>query len=592
MNKKEKVSLQYLFTLLSPYKKDFMLALLVMLISAIGIVNGPKILGEATAILVNGFTFTPEKQIILNIDFAQLNNKLLFLSGIYLIVAVCDYLNSYITGNVALKVAYDIRKEIDAKLNCIPISHLDLLKDGDIISTVVNDTNTIFDALTQSLGQSVYGIIIVVGILFMMVSISWDMTLIALLSVPTIIIVGAIIMKLSQKYFKIQQEGIAKLNVHVEEMYSNHVIVHSYNGKEQAIAEFDQLNDALVESARKSQFLTGLIFPITVFINNIAYVVVVIVGAQKVIQNMLNIGELQAFFQYMQRFGRPLQEISQLSFQLQSCAAASERIVKFLNAPEIEESLEKIELGEIKGDITFDHVNFSYVPGIEIIKDFSLEVKAGQKIAIVGSTGAGKTTLINLLMRFYEVNSGSIKLDGVDMRKIPREIISKYFSMVLQDTWLFNGTIQENIAYGSDFITKEEIEMAAKFANADHFIKTLPQGYDTIINEEATNVSQGQKQLLTIARAFLGNKRILILDEATSSVDTRTEKLIQTAMEKLMYGKTSFIIAHRLSTIQNADIILVMEHGNIVEKGNHKELLAQNGVYAKLYYSQFETVND
>lgn len=587
---KEKTSLKYFFKLLYPYKKDFLLSLIAVIIAAVGVVSGPKIFGEATTILVQGFSIGAHNKIVINVDFAKLYDKLLLLTIIYVIVAIADYIRNYIMSKVAVKAAYDIRKSIDTKLNNIPIKHLDSLKDGDIISTVVNDTNTIFDALTQSLAQSIYSIFVVVGILYMMFQISWEMTIIALLSIPLILIVGMIIMKLSQKYFIIQQEGIAQLNVHVEEMYSNHVIVQAYNGKEIAINKFNELNDNLVKSARRSQFLTGLIFPITAFINNIAYVIVIIIGAHKVINNAINIGELQSFFQYMQQFSGPLQQLSQLSFQLQSSAAASKRIITFLDSPELEEPEDEVVLNNVEGRVQFEHVNFSYVPDVPVIKDFSLDVEPGQKVAIVGSTGAGKTTLINLLMRFYEVNSGIIKLDGIDMRKLSRSTISEVFSMVLQDTWLFNGTIGENIAYGNKFTSKEEIEMAARFANADHFIKTLPQRYDTIINEEASNISQGQKQLLTIARAFLGNKRILILDEATSSVDTRTEKLIQNAMEKLMYGKTSFIIAHRLSTIQNADIILVMEHGNIVEKGNHEELLAQNGVYAKLYYSQFETI--
>lgn len=588
--KKQKSSLKYFFYLLKPYKLQFFITLVFVVISAIGIINGPKIFGETTTILLKGFTLNAHNELVINVDFNAINNKLLLLSGIYFLVTVCNYIRDWTMGYVASRVVKDVRTALNDKINRIPISYLDTQKDGDIISTVVNDANTIFDTLTQVLASGIYSIILVIGFLYMMVSISLELTLIPILSVPIIIILGATIMSFSKKYFKQQQAGLANLNVHAEEMFSNHAIMQSFNGKEQSLAKFNELNESLVGAARKGQFLSGLLFPITAFVNNIAYVFAVIFGAQKVIQSGLSIGELQSFIQYMQQFTNPLQQISQFGQFLQQSAAASERIVKLLESPEMEVKPQYTKMEDVQGHITFEDVCFEYEKDVPIIKHFSLDVKAGSKVAIVGKTGAGKTTLINLLMRFYNVNSGRILLDGVDMQDMSKEDISNNFSMVLQDTWLFNGTISENIAYGNQFTSQAEVEMAAKFANADHFIKTLPHGYNMVINEESSNISQGQKQLLTIARAFLGNKKILILDEATSSVDTRTEKLIQNAMNKLMYGKTSFIIAHRLSTIKNADVILVMEQGNIVEKGTHHELLALDGIYASLYHSQFEEV--
>lgn len=588
--KKQKSSLKYFFYLLKPYKKEFFATIILVIIAAIGVINGPKIFGETTTLLLSGFSLNSNSELVINVDFNAINHKLMILSLIYLIVTISNYLRDLLMGIVASKVVYDVRVSINKKINRIPIAYLDMQKDGDIISTVVNDANTLFDTLTQVLASGIYSFILVIGFLYMMFSISFELTLIPLLSVPIIVIMGGSIMMFSKKHFRQTQDGLAKLNVHAEEMFSNHVVMQSFNGQKKSIEEFNEINDSLVSSAQKGQFLSALLFPITAFVNNIAYVFAVIFGAKSVIDGKLNIGELQSFIQYMQQFTSPLQQISQFGQFIQQSAAASERIVKLLEVPEMEEKDEYIKVENVEGNIIFENVYFEYEKDVPIIKNFSLDVKAGSKVAIVGKTGAGKTTLINLLMRFYEVNKGRILLDGVDMKDISKEEISNTFSMVLQDTWLFNGTIYENIAYGNEFTSKEEVEMAAKFANADHFIKTMPGGYNMMINEESSNISQGQKQLLTIARAFLGNKKILILDEATSSVDTRTEKLIQGAMNKLMYGKTSFIIAHRLSTIKNADIILVMDQGNIVEKGNHQELLQLNGRYASLYHLQFESV--
>lgn len=587
MNKKSKY--QYLFLLLKPYKKSFLITLMLIVIGAVGVIVGPKIFGEITTLIIQGFSFN-NNQLVVNLDYAALYSKILFLTGVYILITIVNYFRDYVMGKVASSIAYELRVKIDQKINKMPIAYLDTTKDGDIISTVINDVNTLFEGLTQSLAQGFYSIILVIGILSMMLSISVPLTLIPVLSIPVIVVIGMTIMRLSKKYFTSQQTQIAELNVQVEELLANFTTVQSYNGQAQSLAMFKKVNDELVKNAQKGNFLSGMLFPLTAFINNIAYVLAVIFGSRKVISNALNIGELQSFIQYMQQFTGPLQQISQLGQYVQSCVAASERIVKLLDAPEMQERDNLITLPEVAGNVTFENVNFSYVSETPVIKNFSLDVKAGSTVAIVGATGAGKTTLINLLMRFYEINDGVIKLDGVDMRDISYEAISSTFSMVLQDTWLFNGSIKDNIAYGNQFTSDAEIEMAAKFANADHFIRTLPQGYDTVINEDSSNISQGQKQLLTIARAFLGNKKILILDEATSSVDTRTEKLIQEAMNKLMYGRTAFIIAHRLSTIKNADIILVMDKGNVVEKGTHEELLQLNKVYASLYQSQFENI--
>lgn len=590
--KKQKTSLKYFFYLLSPYKKQIFITIFFVVVAAIGMINGPKIFGETTTLLLKGFSLNSNNELVINVDFNGINQKLILLSIIYIAVTICNYFRDLLMGMVASKVVYDVRVSINEKINRIPIAYLDSQKDGDIISTVVNDANTIFDTLTQVLATGIYSIILVIGFVYMMFSISFELTLIPILSVPIIVLMGGTIMKLSKKHFKSTQDGLAKLNVHAEEMFSNHSVMQSFNGRQNSIETFNRMNESLVSSAQKAQFLSGLLFPITAFVNNIAYVFAVIFGAKNVIDGKLNIGELQSFIQYMQQFTNPLQQISQFGQFIQQSAAASERIVKLLEAPEMEVKDQYKTLENVKGNVTFENVYFEYEQGVPIIKNFSLEVKAGSKVAIVGKTGAGKTTLINLLMRFYDVNQGRILLDGIDMKEISKQDISNTFSMVLQDTWLFNGTIKENIAYGSEFISQDEIQMAAKFANADHFIKTMPGGYNMIINEESSNISQGQKQLLTIARAFLGNKKILILDEATSSVDTRTEKLIQGAMNKLMYGKTSFIIAHRLSTIKNADVILVIDQGNIVEKGSHKELLELNGIYASLYQSQFESIED
>jgi ATP-binding cassette subfamily B protein len=524
-----------------------------------------------------------------SINFAKLQNIALLLVGLYFLSALFSYIQGWVMSNVSQKVTYQFRKDLAAKINRLPIKYFDTKTHGEVLSRVTNDVDTVSQTLNQSLTQLVTSVVMIVGILVMMLSISWILTLVAIFILPLSMgVVGAII-KRSQLYFKQQQDTLGEINGHIEEMYSGHNVMKVFNGEKRSVEKFQSINKKLYASAWKSQFLSGLMFPIMNFIGNLGYVGVCVVGGWLAVNNKLKIGDIQAFIQYVRQFNQPIVQTANIANVLQSTAAAAERVFEFLEeAEEIPEATNPVKIQNVRGEVEFDHVVFGYQPDHIVIKDFTTKIKPGQRIAIVGPTGAGKTTVVNLLMRFYDVNSGSIRIDGVDIRDMRRADVRQLFGMVLQDTWLFNGTIRDNIVYANPRATEEDIVATAKAAQVDHFVKSLPGGYDLELNEEADNISSGEKQLLTIARAMLARTPMLILDEATSSVDTRTEVLIQQAMNNLMQGKTSFVIAHRLSTIRDADLILVMDHGNIVEQGTHSELLAANGFYATLYDSQFD----
>ncbi len=506
-----------------------------------------------------------------------------------------SYIQGFITSTISQKVAYDLRTSISTKMDRMPLSYFDRHTSGDILSRVTNDIDTIAQSLNQSMSQVITSSVMVVGIFIMMLTISPQMTLIAICVLPVSIILIGLVMKRSQKYFARQQQALGDVNGHIEEMYGGHNVVKAFNGEEASVKQFNEFNDSLYESAWKSQFFSGLMQPITMFIGNVGYVAVCLLGGVLAGGGNITIGDIQAFIQYVRQFNQPITQLAQTMNMLQSTAAAAERVFEFLGEEELELETPKVgsqDVAKINGSVTFADVKFGYLKNQTIINDFNLHVHAGQTVAIVGPTGAGKTTIIKLLMRFYELNSGSIYIDGIDIRDFGRKDLHSLFGIVLQDTWLFNGTIKENLMYGKLNASDQEVKEACKVAYADHFIQTLEDGYDTIINEESSNISQGQKQLLTIARAFLKDPKILILDEATSSVDTRTEVLIQRGMEKLMEGRTSFVIAHRLSTIRDADTIIVMKDGDIVELGNHDSLLAKDGFYASLYRSQFEGISE
>jgi ATP-binding cassette subfamily B protein len=550
---------------------------------------GPKILGKATTKLFEGvlgrITGTTT-----SIDFTYIGNILLWLIGLYLISALFNFIQGWVMAGISTKLTYRFRKEIAAKINRLPLRYFDGTTHGEVLSRITNDVDTVSQTLNQSLSQIVSNVFTMIGVLVMMLSISWTMTLVALLIVPVAGVIISLVVKQSQKYFKQQQDYLGHVNGHVEEMYSGHVVVKAFNGEKRSVEEFNKLNNILFNSAWISQFLSGMMMPIMTFIGNIGYVVVCILGGFLAAKNAITVGDIQAFIQYMRSFTQPIGQIANISNILQQTAAAAERVFAFLSEPEeVADPQNAVQLSAVRGEVEFKDVHFGYNLDKIVINDFSAKVKPGQKIAIVGPTGAGKTTMVKLLMRFYDVNSGSILVDGVDIRDFKRADLRRKFGMVLQDAWLFNGTIMDNIRYGCLNASDGEVIGAAKNAYVDHFIRTLPDGYNMVLDEETSNVSQGQKQLLTIARAILANPSILILDEATSSVDTRTEVLIQKAMDVLMKDRTSFIIAHRLSTIRNADLILVMNEGDIVEQGTHRELLAKNGFYASLYNSQFET---
>ena len=551
---------------------------------------GPKILGKATTELFNGLVAKVNGTG--GIDFDKIGKILLWTLGLYLCSAAFSFVQGFIMTGISNDVSYSLRKDISGKMNRLPMKYYESRTYGEVLSRITNDVDTLQQGLNQSITQLITSVTTLIGVFIMMLSINVWMTLCALLILPCSMFIISKVMKRSQKYFRQQQKYLGDVNGQVEEVYAGQNIVKAFNKEDAVMATFEETNKKLYESGWKSQFFSGMMMPIMQFVGNIGYVMVALLGGFMTIKGAIEVGDIQSFFQYIRNFTQPVQQIAQVTNMMQSAAAASERVFEFLEEEEEEQTVEHpvtLENG-VEGHVTFEHVSFGYRPDQIIIKDFSEQVQPGQKIAIVGPTGAGKTTLVKLLMRFYDVNSGRILIDGHDIREFDRRNLRECFGMVLQDTWLFNGTIMENIRYGRLDATDEEVIAAAKAAHAHRFIQTLPEGYNTVLNEEASNVSQGQKQLLTIARAILADNRLLILDEATSSVDTRTEERIQKAMDNLMKGRTSFVIAHRLSTIKDADVILVMKDGDIIEQGNHEELLAMNGFYANLYNSQFEKV--
>ena len=553
-------------------------------------IAGPKILGQATTEIFNGLVSKVSGGS--GMDFGKIGQILLMTLGLYVISALCSFIQGLIMTGVSQKTTYRLRKEISEKINRMPMNYFDTKPVGEILSRVTNDVDTLGQSLNQSATQLITSITTIIGVLVMMLSISPLMTLVAILILPVSVLLLSFVMKHSQRYFRGQQEYLGNVNGQVEEIYSGHNIIKAFNKEEDVIREFNATNDKLYDSAWKSQFFSGMMMPVMQFIGNLGYVAVAILGGYLTIKNAIEVGDIQSFIQYVRNFTQPIQQVAQVANMLQSTAAASERVFEFLDEEEEDQTVpDPVSVEGLQGNVEFDHVHFGYNPDKIIINDFSAKVEEGQKIAIVGPTGAGKTTMIKLLMRFYDVNSGAIKVDGHDVKDFNRSELRQMFGMVLQDTWLFHGTIMENIRYGRLDATDEEVIQAAKAAHVHRFVQTLPGGYNMELNEEASNVSQGQKQLLTIARAILADPKILILDEATSSVDTRTEVLIQKAMDNLMKGRTSFIIAHRLSTIRDADLILVMREGDIVEQGTHEELLAKGGFYADLYNSQFESTD-
>ncbi|WML31330.1 ABC transporter ATP-binding protein [Neobacillus sp. OS1-32] len=583
-----KGTLKRLITYLNPYKGQLLAVFIAAIISTIFSIVSPKIMGKATTKLFEGLMMKFRGVPGAKIDFDYIGNIILLLIGLYLLSAAFAYVQQYIMAGVAQKTVYNLRKEVEDKLNKLPLKYFDARTHGEILSRAVNDVDNISTTLQQSLTQLITSVVTLIGVIVMMLSISPLMTLIVVVTLPLSFVATASIAKRSQRYFKGQQVSLGQLNGHVEEMYTGHKIIKVFGHEKRSIEKFEAINDQLYNAGWKAQFVSGMIMPIMSFINNIGYVLVSVAGGILVTKKAIEIGDIQAFIQYARQFSQPITQTAQITNIIQSTIASAERVFEILDeTEEVPETASPKVIAEPKGKVEFAHVSFGYKADELLIEDMNISVKPGQKIAIVGPTGAGKTTLINLLMRFYEVNSGKILIDGIDTRDMKRADLRSLFGMVLQDTWLFNSTIRDNIAYGREGATEEEIVAAARAANADHFIRTLPDGYDTILNEEASNISQGQKQLLTIARAILANPPMLILDEATSSVDTRTEVQIQKAMDRLMQGRTSFIIAHRLSTIRDADLILVMNHGKVIEKGNHEELLDQGGFYADLYNSQF-----
>ncbi len=582
-------TLKTFLTYLKPYRLWLILVLVFSVASTVFTILGPKLLGKATTKLFEGSLAKAMHIPGAAIDFGYIGRIVLILVGLYVLSALFNYAQGYVMSGIAMKITYSFRRNIAEKINRMPLKYFDTQTHGEVLSRVTNDVDTINATLAQNLTQIISSLVTILGVLIMMLSISWVMTLVALVILPISFIFIRLIIQGSQRYFRTQQAYLGHMNGHVEEMYSGHIVMKSFNGEERSIQKFDRINAELYGAAWKSQFLSGMMFPVMNFVSNLGYVAVVILGGFLAGRGTIGVGDILAFTQYLRSFTMPITQTANIANVLQSTAAAAERVFEFLEEPEeVKESARPVKLEKMQGNVTFEHVRFGYDPDKVVIRDFSADIRPGQKVAIVGPTGAGKTTMVKLLMRFYDVNSGSIKVDGVDIREMRREDLRCMFGMVLQDTWLFNGSIRENIRYGKLDASDEQVIAAAKMAHADRFIRTQPHGYDTEINEESSNISQGEKQLLTIARAFLADPKILILDEATSSVDTRTEVLIQHAMDELMKGKTSFIIAHRLSTIRDAETILVMKDGDIVEQGKHSDLLAANGFYASLYKSQFE----
>ena len=573
------------------YMKRYLPMLIIALVCAIAgtafSILGPKILGQATTKLFEGLMAMIAGTG--SIDFDALAQILLFLGGLYLFSALLNYVQGWLMAGIATKVSYTMRTDISQKIDRLPMSYFDKVSHGEVLSRITNDVDSVTQTLNQSLSQVVTQVTLLLGVLIMMLSISPWMTLVALCILPVCLIIVTSVIRHSQKFFRSQQEYLGHVNGHVEEMYGAHVVVTAFNGQEDSIRDFNEMNEKLYHSAWKSQFLSGLMMPLMNFASNLGYVAICVLGGFLALNQAITVGDIQAFIQYVRQFTQPINQLANISNQLQLTAAAAERVFLFLEEPEEEaDPVPAVDPESIDGSVQFAHVNFGYLPDKTIIHDFSASIQPGTKVAIVGPTGAGKTTIVKLLMRFYDVNQGAILLSGYDVRQFARGEMRDAFGMVLQDTWLYNDTIMENIRFGRLSATDEEVLQAAKAAQVDHFVRTLPHGYDTVLNEDASNISQGQKQLLTIARTILSDPKILILDEATSSVDTRTEVAIQTAMDRLTQGRTSFIIAHRLSTIRNADVILVMKDGDIVEMGSHEQLLEKHGFYYDLYNSQFE----
>jgi ATP-binding cassette subfamily B multidrug efflux pump len=571
------------------FKFRITLVVIAAVASTIFTIVSPNLLGDATTDLAVGFEDKLRGIPNSGIDFAKILHLLILLGALYLFSSVFSWVQQYIMASVAQRMVYNLRKEANDKLAKLPISYFDSHPHGDILSRFVNDFDNISSTMQQSLTQAIQAIITFVGVIIMMLTISWVMTIVVALTLPLSLFVTRTIATRSQAYFLARQRRLGELNGHVEEMYTGHAVVKAFGHEDESIATFAEINERLYESTWKAQFITGIIMPVMNFIGNIGYVLVCVIGGVLVTRRSITIGDILAFIQYSRLFTQPITQLSSISNVIQSTLASAERVFEIIDEPEeVPESDAPVTLSDAQGDVAFEQVQFRYTPDVPLIEDLDIEARSGQTVAIVGPTGAGKTTLVNLLMRFYEVSDGRIAIDGVNITDMPRESLREMFGMVLQDTWLFHGTIRENIAYGREGASETEVVEAAKAAFADHFIRTLPDGYDTLLNEEASNLSQGQKQLLTIARAILADPKILILDEATSSVDTRTEVHIQTAMKQLMQGRTSFVIAHRLSTIREADLIIVMDHGRVVEQGRHQELLDRGGFYADLYNSQFK----
>lgn len=580
-------AMKKLISYMSRYKFRILIMMIFAVASTVFSIVGPKILGKATTELFTGLV--AKVQGTGSIDFTKITRILLFLLCIYLCSALFSFIQGFVMSGIANDVSYNLRKEISKKINRLPLKYFESRTTGEVLSRVTNDVDTLQQSLNQSITQMITSVTTLIGVFIMMLSINVWMTLCALLILPVSMTIMGQVMKRSQKYFQQQQKYLGEVNGQIEEVYGGHNIVKVFNKEDDVIAQFEETNKKLYDSAWKSQTFSGIMMPVMQFVGNVGYVMVALLGGVFVIRGSIQVGDIQSFFQYIRNFTQPVQQIAQVTNMLQMAAAASERVFEFLEEEEENQTVEHpVHTENLKGNVQFEHVSFGYQPDKIIVNDFSADIKDGQKIAIVGPTGAGKTTMVKLLMRYYDINSGSIKIDGHDVKDFNRSELREMFGMVLQDTWLFNGTIMENIRYGRLDATDEEVIAAAKAAHIHKFIMSQPGGYNMVLNEETSNVSQGQKQLLTIARAILADNQILILDEATSSVDTRTEERIQKAMDNLMRGRTSFVIAHRLSTIRDADLILVMKDGDIIEQGNHEELMEKGGFYAGLYNSQFE----